>query len=93
MALIIELAFFILTRLYLSMTYWRTYDEYKTCHKLTVILTHLITTILPSDMLIFFGYNNRKNNNDFKTKLINMAWGRRIVSCIRIIIQFTAENG
>lgn len=52
----------------------------------------MFATILPSDMLVFFGYNDGKSD-DFKTKWLNLAWGRRIVSGIRIIVQFTGING
>jgi len=43
-------------------------------------------------MLLFFGYNDR-TSNDFKIRSINMAWGRRIVSGIRLVIQLTAVEG
>ena len=45
----------------------------------------MFATIFPSDMLVFFGYNDGRSD-DFKTKWLNLAWGRRIVSVIRIVV-------
>jgi hypothetical protein len=50
------------------------------------MIAHAILTILPSDMLVFFGYNDGRRDEEFKTKWLNLAWGRRIVSVIRIIV-------
>jgi len=39
--------------------------------------------IIPSDMLLFFGY---RGDNEYEKKVLNLAWLRRIISLIRVIV-------
>ena len=84
-ALILELVYYIFARVATSYTYCRYNDNKSTCHMVTVTLIHILVTILPTEMLIFFGYNDGKSD-DFKTRWLNLAWGRRIITCLRLII-------
>ena len=85
LALFSELLYFLFARMYTGIQYWKHNDHKNKCHRVTAILIHWVATILPSDMLVFFGYNDGKTD-DFKTKWLNFSWGRRIVSGIRLII-------
>jgi hypothetical protein len=85
LALISELAYYIFARVATSYTYCRYDDNKSSCHRVTVTLIHILATILPTEMLIFFGYNDGKSN-DFKTRWLNLAWGRRIITFLRLII-------
>ena len=85
LALISELAYYIFARVTTSYTYCRYDDNKSTWNRVTVTLIHILATILPTEMLIFFGYNDGKSN-DFKTRWLNLAWGRRIITCLRLII-------
>jgi len=38
-------------------------------------------------MLLFFGY---RGDNEFEKKVLNLAWLRRIISLVRVIVQACA---
>ena len=84
-ALISELLYYIFARIYTASIHWKLNDHKSKFHRIITSISHVIVTILPSDMLVFFGYNDGINDI-FKTKWLNMAWGRRIVSVIRILV-------
>ena len=85
LAITLELVYYFFSRVVTSFSYWRKNNDKPVWHRVIVILIHCFATVLPSEMLIFFGYNDGKSN-DFKTKWLNLAWGRRITTVIRLII-------
>jgi len=84
-ALLSELLYYLFARIYTAKFYWKYNDHRSIFYRIFTSITHAILTILPSDMLVFFGYNDGRSD-DFKTKWLNMAWGRRIVSIIRLVV-------
>lgn len=94
-ALLLELLYYLFSRIILIRTYIKTYgNEYKgrPCYyNFAVIFTHSILCLFPSEMLIFFGYEEK--SNEYEQGLLNFAWLRRIISCTRIIlIWFSVSN-
>ncbi|CDW74142.1 UNKNOWN [Stylonychia lemnae] len=81
----IEVLYLLITRIYLGKAYFK-YLRYKHT-KLYCALTSIIQSIfgiIPSDMLIFFGY---KGENEYEKKVLNLAWLRRIISLVRVSVQ------
>eukprot|EP00347_Sterkiella_histriomuscorum_P014319 403361328 len=89
--LLLEFTYWLTTRFYLGKSYIK-YIGYKNtkCQNYTTIIANSILTIVPSDMLIFFGY---EGHTTYEKKMLNLAWLRRIISVIRIIFQIVAVTG
>lgn len=84
----IEATFLIFSLIILNLIYIKTYGSTnKTCTNAWIISSRSLFQILPSDMLIFFGY---AGHHTFEQVLLNLSWLRRIFSSIRIIIQMAA---
>ena len=92
-----ELAYWAVTRLVLIYYYQKAISNLNrpAYHSPMVHTAHTIATILPCEMLIFFGYHKKKSN-DFTEALLNLSWLRRIVSLLRIsvllMVQVMAAN-
>lgn len=93
-ALFLEVLFWLIERVILSVLYLKTYafhSDRKLSHSLLVLFVHTMLTMLPSEMLIFFGYHSKRHSSDFEMGLVNLSWVRRIVSCVRILIMFGVQ--
>ena len=90
-ALLIELLYWFVTRLILARIYFLTYGKGQKClfNSLTMLSKSLVT-LLPTDMLLFFGY---EGPHRYEQRLLNLAWVRRIVSSSRIVVQILAVDG
>lgn len=98
-ALAMEFMYWVISRLILTVLYLKSYMkiEGRSCfHNFTVIITHTLVTILPCEMLLFFGYHRSSHVTDFERGLLNLSWMRRIVSAIRILtlmgVQIMSSN-
>ena len=83
------------TRPMLIYLYFKTYGrdgEQSHSYSLFVASSHSLLTLLPFEMLIFFGYEGLQTN-EYDQGLINYSWLRRIVSSLRIVIQLISVTG
>lgn len=80
----IEALYWFITRIYLAKTYIKHLgNRNSTIYNISVILLQSIVSILPCEMLIFFGYTG---NHSYEKRLLNFTWLRRLVSVLRIIL-------
>lgn len=59
-ALSLELLYWAVSRIFLTAVYIKSYSRLEgrtCCHTFSVVVTHTLMTIIPTEMLIFFGYH------------------------------------
>ena len=80
-----------MARIFLIKIYLRTYGKYRLCFgRILTIGFQSLISFLPSDMLIFFGY---EGSHKYEVTILNFAWLRRIISSVRLTITLFAIDG
>ena len=83
---VLEYAYYIVSRILLAFLYLKTMDV-SICKRLSFLSLKTLITVAPCDMLLFFCYRDKKRNlSDYAAGMLNLAWLRRIVSSLRLII-------
>lgn len=92
-ALALEFSYWLITRAILTRKYFKSYGQDRTLlYCCTIVLAHSLMTLMPCEMLIFFGYEG-KQTQEFERGLLNYSWLRRIISSVRVAIQLFAVSG